>query len=596
MSQRITIDLCRFKFQYNTHVLACLLMCLCCCFFSLHALAQPPQIPSPKTPSPNDSSWLGGNASVVVGGDYNFPPYEYLDEEGNPAGYNIEITQAIAEIMGMKVDIVLGGWDDMREAFNRGEIDVLQGMTVTEERQQTITFSPPNVMIQQSIFARGGSLEVTSLKDLRGKEIIVQHQGSMHDYLLENNFDAGIISVTTHVDALRLLSSGKHDYAIVANLPGLYLGKELGLSNIKVVGKPFTARAYTYAVRKGNEALLAQFSEGLAILKNTGRQQQIYYKWLGILEEDDVIPWRQFGVIAVVFSFVLLLITGFVTVWNRTLKIQVNKRTAELHDHQKQLIQADKMSSLGVLVSGVAHEINNPASLLLLNLPLLKDAWRDAQKILDHYAEEHRDLQVAGLDYSRIKDELPLVIDDMTEGAHRIKRIVEDLKDFARYDTEEYNDLTNINSVVQAAIRLVDNSIRKSTDNFSVEYAEDPPLVYANGQRIEQVIVNLLLNACQALSNRDKGISVVVSVDAKKRQISIVMTDEGCGVDEENINKLTDPFFTTKREQGGTGLGLSVSASIIKTHDGLLEFSSKKNVGTIATLILPVPIYEGNSE
>jgi two-component system, NtrC family, sensor kinase len=562
------------------HYFYCFLLISCQCFSA----------------SSDDNQWIGKNRTIVVGGDYNFPPYEFIDKKGNPSGYNIEITRAIADIMGIKVKIVLGGWDEMRDAFNRGEVDVLQGMTVTEERQQTIAFSPPNVMVQQSIFARKGTPEVTSLQDLRGKEIIVQRQGSMHDYLLQNNFNLEIIPVTTHVDVLRLLASGKHDYAIGANLPGLYLGKELGLSNIMVVGKPFVARGYTYAVLKGNEALLAQFSEGLAILKNTGKQKQIYSKWLGVLEEEEKIPWRQFGMIAVILSCVLLLITGFVTVWNRMLKAQVSKRTAELHDHQKQLIQADKMSSLGVLVSGVAHEINNPASLLLLNLPLLKDAWHDAQKILDNYYKRHDDLQLAGLDYSRIKDELPLVIEDMSEGAHRIKRIVEDLKDFARHNTEEQHDLTSLNVVVQAAIRLVENSLRKSTDNFRVNYGADLPLVYANAQRIEQVIVNLLLNACQALNSRDSAIHVMVEHNEKENQIMVIIKDEGSGIDVENMTRLTDPFFTTKREQGGTGLGLSVSASIVKTHDGTLVFSSEKNIGTTVILSLPIPINEKNSE
>jgi polar amino acid transport system substrate-binding protein len=542
-----------------------------------------------------DNQWAGRERVINVGGDYSFPPYEFLDEQGNPSGYNVEITQAVADIMGIKVQIVLGDWDEMRDDFNRGKIHVLQGMTITAERQKTITFSPPNVMIQQSIFSRRGNAEVTSLKDLRGKEIIVQAQGSMHDYLLENDFDAGIVPVTTHVDALRLLSSGKHDYAIVANLPGLYSGKELGLSNIVVVGKPFTARGYTYAVSKGNEALLAQFSEGLAILKNTGRQQQIYAKWLGVLETEETIPWRQFGVLAVLLSIILLLITGFVTVWNRTLKTQVDKRTAELHDHQRQLIQADKMSSLGVLVSGVAHEINNPTGLLMLNLPLLQDVWRDSQKILERYYEKNNDLQIAGLEYTRIKDEVPLVIDEMIDGANRIKRIVEDLKDFARHDTEEYSDLTDINRVVEAAIRLVDNSIRKNTDNFSVSYGVGIPLFYGSAQRIEQVVVNLLLNACQALENREKGISVEISCN-KEHSIVIVVNDEGCGVDEDNILRLTDPFFTTKREQGGTGLGLSVSASIVKSHGGSLQFSSDKNTGTMATLMLPIKKCEKSGE
>lgn len=538
---------------------------------------------------PEAANW-DSRGIIVVGGDYNFPPYEYLDAQGRPTGYNVEITKAIAEIMGMDIRITLGDWDDMRAGMESGEIDVLQGMTITEERQKTITFSPPNVMVQQSIFARKGAPDVTRLEDMRGKEIIVQSQGSMHDYLLENNFGIeSIVPVTTHVDALRLLSSGKHDYAIVANLPGLFLGKELGLSNLFVAGKPFTAGGYTYAVTKGNEALLAQFSEGLAILRNTGRQQEIYDKWLGILEEDDdSLPWRQFGLAALVLSFVLLLITGAVTVWNRALKVQVDKRTEELRVHQKQLIQADKMSSLGVLVSGVAHEINNPTSLLLLNLPLVKDVWSDLQIVLDKHYENDKEFRLAGLDYSRVRDELPLVIDEMSGGAYRIKRIVEDLKDFARNSSEDNDDRIDINDVVHAAIRLVENSIRKSTDYFTMNCRSDVPLVHANAQRIEQVVVNLLLNACQSLESRDDPVFIDTFYDDKKQQVSIIVKDQGCGVAEENLGRLTDPFFTTKREHGGTGLGLSVSAGIAKSHGGFLEFSSQENIGTIATLTLPI--------
>lgn len=537
---------------------------------------------------PEAANW-GVPGTVVVGGDYNFPPYEYLDSQGRPTGYNVEITKAIAEVMGMEVRIVLGDWDDMRAGMNNGDIDVLQGMTITEERRKSITFSPPNVMLQQSIFARKGTAEVKRLEDMRGKQIIVQSQGSMHDYLLQNSFGVdSIIPVTTHVDALRLLSSGKHDYAIVANLPGLYLGKELGLSNLFVAGKPFTAGGYTYAVSKGNEALLAQFTEGLAILKNTGRQKEIYDKWLGILEADESLPWRQFGLAALVLSFVLLLITGVVTVWNRALKVQVDKRTAELHDHQKQLIQADKMSSLGVLVSGVAHEINNPTSLLLLNLPLVQDVWRDVRSVLDKHHEMEQDFRLAGLDYSRIRDELPLVIEEMSGGAYRIKRIVEDLKDFARNSKEGNDELIDINDVVHAAIRLVENSIRKSTDYFTMNCRSNVPLVYANAQRIEQVVVNLLLNACQSLESRDAPVFIDTYYDEKRQNVSIIVKDQGCGIAEDNLGRLTDPFFTTKREQGGTGLGLSVSASIAKSHGGFLEFSSQENIGTIATLTLPV--------
>lgn len=539
------------------------------------------------------ADWQFPNRTIVIGGDYNFPPYEFLDKDGNPAGYNVEMSQAIAETMGIDIEIILGGWDDMRNGLNAGEIDVLQGMTITEDRQKIISFSPPNVTVQQSIFARDGTPAVKNLSDLRNKKVIVQSQGSMHDYLLSNDFtEDEIVPVSTHVDALRVLSSGKYDYAIVANLPGLYVGREHGLSNLIIVGRPFSAGGYTYAVLKGNEGLLSQFSEGMAILKNTGRQQEIYDKWLGVLEEDPI-PWEQLGLFTLVLSVVLLLLIGLVSFWNRSLKIQVDKRSDELKQHQQQLIQADKMSSLGVLVSGVAHEINNPTGLLLLNLPLVKDVWKDLEKIIEEIPEEQlKNMQLAGLSYKRIKDEFPMVIDEMHEGAIRIKRIVEDLKDFARYESESFDQLTDVNIILQAAIRLVENPIRKSTDHFSVHYDPTTPKVYASAQRIEQVLVNLLLNACQALRSRSEKVAVTVVTSYKDNVVTISVEDEGCGIDRVNLDNLTDPFFTTKREVGGTGLGLSVSASIVKSHGGKLEFKSKKNEGTKVTLSLPLPIYE----
>src|SRR5690606_18096488 len=154
-------------------------------------------------------------------------------------------------------------------------------MIQSSARQARYSFSPPHAIVHQSVFARKGTPFVASLDDLAGKSVIVQRSGAMHDYLSNQQPGANLVLVDSHADGLRLLASGQHDYALVANLPGLYTGKALDLSNIIPVGKPFGAQHYGYAVQKGHEDLLAQFSEGLAILKNTGRQQAIYDKWLG---------------------------------------------------------------------------------------------------------------------------------------------------------------------------------------------------------------------------------------------------------------------------------------------------------------------------
>ncbi|MGF1757004.1 transporter substrate-binding domain-containing protein [Photobacterium sagamiensis] len=533
---------------------------------------------------PAEASDHGG--IIRVGGDHNYPPYEFLNENGEPDGYNTELTRAIAEVMGIKVDIQLGGWDDMRGKLETGEIDALQGMIISEARSQDYDFAPAHAVVHQSVFARKGSPSISELSELSGKEVIVQSGGIMHDYLLQNNVGARLILVDTHADALRLLASGQHDYALVANLPGLYMGRVLELSNILPAGKPFSAQLYGYSVLKGRQELLAQFSEGLAILKNTGRQQAIYDKWLGPLENRGV-TWKKLGMAAAFVSALLLLILGIIMIWNRTLSREVARRTREQQLQQQQLIQADKMTSLGILVSGVAHEINNPSSLLLLNLPILKDVYQDAEEILEAHYQDHGDFLIGGLEYSRMREAIPPMLDDMLTGIHRIRRIVDDLRDFARQEPADLSETVDLNDVVATAIRLVDNTISKSTHHFKVNYADKLPCFEGNAQRIEQVVINLIINACQALESPANGISVRTVYQGPENMLKLEVCDQGRGIAPEHLPHLSDPFFTTKREQGGTGLGLSVSSTIIQEHGGTLTYDSTPKHGTCVTLSLP---------
>lgn len=524
--------------------------------------------------------------TIIVGGDHNYPPYEFINENGEPDGYNTELTLAIAEVMGLDIDVQLGDWDEMRTQLQNGDVDVLQGMVFSPERAKNHDFSPPHAIVHHSIFARRGFAKVAGLTELKGKEVIVQNGGIMHDYLLQNDVGATLILVSAHADALRLLASGKHDYALVANLPGLYTGKTLELSNIVPAVKPFGSQLYGYSVVKGNQQLLAQFSEGLAILKNTGRQQALYDKWLGPLESEGV-SWKQLGVATAFISAVLFLILSIIMFWNRALSREVARRTQEQQLQQQQLIQADKMTSLGTLVSGVAHEINNPSSLLLLNLPILKDAYQDAEEILEAHYQQHGDFLIGGLYYSRMRQEIPPMIDDMLAGTDRIRRIVDDLREFARQEPTEHTEEVDLNEIVATAIRLVDNTIAKSTQHFRVDYDANLPKFEGNAQRIEQVVINLIINACQALESADEGISVRTAYSAERKQVVLEVRDQGCGIEPEHLPHLSDPFFTTKREQGGTGLGLSVSSSIIKEHGGQLHYESMLKKGTSVTLSLP---------
>ncbi len=404
----------------------------------------------------------------------------------------------------------------------------------------------------------------------------------------------------TPADALRLLASGKHDYAVLAMLPGMYIIREHKLTNLVPVARSISTQRYCYAVRKDNEELLARFNEGLAILKKTGQYQEIYNRWLGVLGPPKV-TWEKAAWYGAIVLGPLLMVLAGTVIWSRTLQKQVAERTEELalevaerkraldelKLHQDKLIQADKMASLGILVAGVAHEINNPNGLILLNMPILREVYRDAEEVLEERYINQGDFTLGGLPYSRMRDEVPHLLEEMQEGANRIKRIVEELKDFARLDSTAAVEPVDVNAVVKAAVRLVDSSLRSSTKRFEASYATSLPTILGSAQRIEQVVINLILNACQALPDMEHGISVTTSHDQAAGTVVLTVTDEGSGIAPGHFSHLTDPFFTTKRESGGTGLGLSVSATIVKEHNGTLEFASTPGVGTTVTLALP---------
>jgi PAS domain S-box-containing protein len=256
--------------------------------------------------------------------------------------------------------------------------------------------------------------------------------------------------------------------------------------------------------------------------------------------------------------------------------------------HQQQLMQASKMVELGTLVSGVAHEINNPNNFIMLNAPLLVDSWQAAKPILEEYYKDNGDFLLAGMMYSEMRENMPKLFSGILEGSERIRQIVADLKDYVRPDTSDLTQPVDLNNVAQSALSLLSNMVRKSTDHFSVELEKDLPLVKGNFQRLEQVVINLVQNACQALPDRKKGIRVSTWWDRGNGNVVLEVQDEGIGIPPENLPRITDPFFSTRHDSGGVGLGLAISSRIIKEQGGAMNFTSEPGIGTKAEVRLPV--------
>lgn len=249
------------------------------------------------------------------------------------------------------------------------------------------------------------------------------------------------------------------------------------------------------------------------------------------------------------------------------------------------MTRADKMISLGVLVSGVAHEINNPNHSIMLNAPLLRAAWKGIVPIVDEHAAQQGDLRVANLPWGELRGEAQSMIDDIEHAAERIRGIVTELRGFALDHDPGERRAVAINDVVQSSLRLLGNHIRKATTRFTLSLADGLPGVQGNPRRLEQVLVNLIINACQALEKTDCAITIETGRTATRVFVRVI--DEGRGISAGDLRKIKDPFFTTKRASGGSGLGLAVSERIAQDHGAELTFESEPGRGTTATLSIP---------
>lgn len=252
---------------------------------------------------------------------------------------------------------------------------------------------------------------------------------------------------------------------------------------------------------------------------------------------------------------------------------------------EKQLLQADKMTSLGILTAGVAHEINNPVTALMLNAPSLKKAWESFIPVLDAHYAGNPDARVCNMPYADLRSRILPMLDAIQDGSARIKRIIAELKDFSRPGGTGLDGDVDINQVVEKSMDLTRTITRKATNHLSVSLAEELPPIAGNFQKLQQVVINLIMNASQSLENPEQAIRVRTFEEAGF--IGIRIEDDGPGVDEDTLKKLKEPFFTTRRDDGGTGLGLSISEKIVNDHQGVLEFDSVPGNGFTARVLLP---------
>lgn len=257
---------------------------------------------------------------------------------------------------------------------------------------------------------------------------------------------------------------------------------------------------------------------------------------------------------------------------------------------EKEMLQSEKLATLGLLVSSIAHELNNPNNFIIFNTPILKDYVKAILPLLEEQAARHPDSEIMGMSYLDLHEDIVKLVDNIEHGAQRVNATISKLTGFARKRGGGDKKPVEPGEAVERAVAICRSEIRKTVKDFEVRVEENLPTIMADVEAIEQVIINLLINASQASDKKDSWVRLTAFREKENgKYLNIEVADNGCGMDENTRNRLFVPFFTTKKDGTGTGIGLYIVESLVQEMGGKITVQSEPGRGSTFRISIPIP-------
>ncbi len=448
----------------------------------------------------------------AVGGDHNFPPFEFLGPDGRPAGFNVELIRAVAEEVGLELEIRLESWAEVRRDLEGGKIDAIQGMFYSPERARVLDFTPPYLLNHYVAVIRAGEgRPPETAEELEGKRIVVQRGDIMDDYLSEQGVEAEITRVDSQEEALRELAEGRHDCALVARLTVLYLAGQYGWENLETGKTPLLSPEYCFAVPKNQRALLAQLTEGLRAVRESGKYRELRRKWFGIYEAPAV-GFRDILRYSAAILLPLLAILGAILLWSWSLRRQVARRTAELSESERRYRTLFERAPVGVFSTRSSGEpvavnptlakilgFSHPAEAVAYYGDLGNDLYLRPERRKEFIHRLREDRRVTNFEYQARRADGEIVwlsmnarvADRSPDGSFLIEGFTVDISERKRAEVERERLLAAIEQVAEAimitdpdgAIRYANPAFEKVTGYPREEALGRTPRILKSGEQ-----------------------------------------------------------------------------------------------------------------
>ena len=500
---------------------------------------------------------------VIVGGDFDYKPFSYLDENGEAKGYDIDIVRAIAKQYDLDVDFRLTNWNDALKSLEIGDVDMLVSILFTESRNEIYDFTIPQTEEFYAIFVRNYST-IDEISDLSGKRIIsLEGDASIEKFLKPMGFYENTKLINSLPLAITLLSQGEHDAVLAPYSIGIETLISEGIKNVKVVGPPIIPSLYRFAVKKGNSELLSVLNDGIDYVKASGLSDELREKWNFHKRSDDSITnvLRYIAYISIPFILGILILL----LWSWSLKRTVKIKTQMLEEKNAQLENLN--ATKDKLFSIIAHDLRTPFNSILGLSDLLVN-------------------NSGNLEQSKQKEFLLAI----NKTANNTLDMLNNLLCWAKSQIGQLKfkpERISLPNAINAAIVIAEPSAKLK--NIEITFSSDQEvIVNADINMLSSILLNLLSNAVK-FTHENGSIKIVLTSNQSEAQISIA--DNGVGMSAENKSKLfslqTDHPSRGTSSEGGSGLGLLICKEFVEKHNGTIWFESTEGRGSEFFFTIP---------
>lgn len=514
----------------------------------------------------------------VYGGDASFPPYEFLDEHGAPAGFNVDLIRSIARQNGISVRVKLLPWTQVLDGVRDRTIDVA-AMYCAGRQASEVDSAIPHEVVHHEMFTRTGARPVHTLADLAGRRVLVENGTYSAEVLSELPNIGSVVALESEPATLQALAAGQGDVAVVSQTVAWpFENKHQLAAGIVTTGTPVLLCEYAFVVRHGRRDLVELLNSGIVTAKANGDYARYYERW--VQPTSAMATWAP--ALALGLGGAWLLVVGFMA-WTRTLKRRVAHQTEALRhefegraraqralaENERKLRQAQKMETIGRLAGGIAHDFNNLLTIILSYATFLRD-----------------DLVSAGRPVADA--------DEILAATERAARLTRQLLAFSRETPVEVKRL-DLRIVVREMVHMTERLVGEGVV-IETMLPDEPVVAEVDRAGVEQALLNLAANARDAMQGKGHLVLAVAlrtlppgnSLHLPPGEFAtIAVTDTGSGMDEHTLAHLAESFFTTKEVSKGTGLGLASVFATLEKHGGKVGVQTELGRGSTFELIFP---------